>query len=318
LTAYETLDFYGRLFGLPSSIRKSRIETLLDMVGLAGVGSRQVGTFSKGMARRIGLAGALINDPDLLILDEPTSGMDPMGTRQIKDLLAELARRGKTILLCSHLLADVEDICDRIGILYGGKMQVEGSVRELLEQTGETQIRTHNLNESATHRIRQILEEEQGECEITHPMDKLESFFVRVVAKAQQEMQLTSGAGAGAGISGFLADKEIVRQPGILEQLVSAEPVQEPARTEADTATIQTQPVTEPSSPDKGLLRTLAASKTEVPLPAKTESPSDAAQQSKPAEAVKKDILEDLLGRGKKTDGTTTPTDSKADGETAE
>jgi ABC-2 type transport system ATP-binding protein len=83
LTAYETLDFYGRLFGLPSSVRKSRIETLLDMVGLAGVGNRQVGTFSKGMARRIGLAGALINDPDLLILDEPTSGMDPMGTRQI-------------------------------------------------------------------------------------------------------------------------------------------------------------------------------------------------------------------------------------------
>ncbi|MBM4103459.1 MAG: ABC transporter ATP-binding protein [Planctomycetes bacterium] len=321
LTAYETLDFYGRLFGLPSSIRKLRIETLLDMVGLAGVGNRQVGTFSKGMARRIGLAGALINDPDLLILDEPTSGMDPMGTRQIKDLLVELARRGKTILLCSHLLADVEDICDRIGILYGGKMQVEGSVRELLEQTGETQIRTHSLNESATQRIRQILEEEQGECEITHPMDKLESFFVRVVAKAQQEMQLTSGAGAGAGISGFLADKEIVRQLGILEQLVSAEPVQNPTITEADAVTIQTQlrPVTESSSPDNSLLRTLTASKTEVPLSGKMESsPSGAAQQPKPAEAVKKDILEDLLGRGKKTDGTTTPTDSKTDGETAE
>ncbi|HPO68875.1 MAG TPA: ABC transporter ATP-binding protein, partial [Anaerohalosphaeraceae bacterium] len=106
LTARETLDFYGRIFGLPADIRKARIETLLEMVGLSGMGNRPIGTFSKGMARRIGLAQALINDPDLLILDEPTSGMDPMGTRQMKDLFIELARRGKTILLCSHLLAD--------------------------------------------------------------------------------------------------------------------------------------------------------------------------------------------------------------------
>ena len=95
LTSRETLDFYGRIFGLPSEVRKARIETLLEMVGLSGMGNRQIGTFSKGMARRIGLAQALINDPDLLILDEPTSGMDPMGTRQMKDLFVELANRGK-------------------------------------------------------------------------------------------------------------------------------------------------------------------------------------------------------------------------------
>ncbi|MHC4284163.1 MAG: ABC transporter ATP-binding protein, partial [Planctomycetota bacterium] len=111
--ARETLDFYGRLFGLPPKVRKLRIEALLDMVGLKAVANRPVGMFSKGMARRIGLAQALINDPELLILDEPTTGLDPIGTRQIKDLILELAKRGKTILLCSHLLADVEDVCDR-------------------------------------------------------------------------------------------------------------------------------------------------------------------------------------------------------------
>jgi ABC-2 type transport system ATP-binding protein len=109
LSARETLDFYGRLFGLHSKLRKVRIEALLEMVGLQAMSHRPVGTFSKGMARRIGLAQALINDPDLLILDEPTAGLDPIGTRQIKDLIKKLAGRGKTVLLCSHLLADVED-----------------------------------------------------------------------------------------------------------------------------------------------------------------------------------------------------------------
>jgi ABC-2 type transport system ATP-binding protein len=116
LNARETLDFYGRLFGLPTKVRKMRIEALLDMVGLKAVANRAVGTFSKGMARRIGLAQALINDPDLLILDEPTTGLDPIGTRQIKDLVLKLADRGKTILLCSHLLADVDSIVPSVAV----------------------------------------------------------------------------------------------------------------------------------------------------------------------------------------------------------
>ena len=132
--------FTAGLFKLPAKVRKLRIEALLDMVGLKAVANRPVGTFSKGMARRIGLAQALINDPDLLILDEPTTGLDPIGTRQIKDLILELAKRGKTILLCSHLLADVEDVCDRIAILYGGKIQVEGDVRDLLQHSDKTEI----------------------------------------------------------------------------------------------------------------------------------------------------------------------------------
>jgi ABC-2 type transport system ATP-binding protein len=319
LTAYETLDFYGRLFGFPSAVRKGRIETLLDMVGLAGAGNRQVGTFSKGMARRIGLAQALINDPDLLILDEPTSGMDPMGTRQIKDLLVELARRGKTIFLCSHLLADVEDVCDRIGILYGGKMQVEGPVRQLLEQTGKTQIQTPRLSDAAISRIREILRQEQAECEIIHPMDKLEGFFVRTVTKARQEMQPTSGVGAGSGISGFLAGKEIVRQPGILDQLVSVRPAQTAVKTEVDTTAAITQPAASQSLPHQDLLQMLTTSKTEVPLPlTPTESSSVAAQEEKPVDAVKEDLLQQLLDRRKKADDTTTPTNHGARGEKSE
>lgn len=107
LNPMETLDYYGKLFGLDRGTRKRRCGELLEMVGLNQVAHRSVGEFSKGMARRLGLAQALINDPDFLILDEPTSGLDPIGTKQVKDLLVELGRRGKTILLSSHLLAEI-------------------------------------------------------------------------------------------------------------------------------------------------------------------------------------------------------------------
>ncbi|GAF92370.1 unnamed protein product, partial [marine sediment metagenome] len=186
LSARETLDFYGRLFGLGRQVRKMRIEALLDMVGLKAMAGRPVGTFSKGMARRIGLAQALINDPDLLILDEPTTGLDPIGTRQIKDLIIQLAKRGKTILLCSHLLADVEDVCDRIAILYGGKIQSEGRVKQLLQQTSKKQITTGSISDTAVERIKQIVADEQAECTITTPMDRLETFFIKTVVAAQK------------------------------------------------------------------------------------------------------------------------------------
>ncbi|MEN6307068.1 MAG: ABC transporter ATP-binding protein [Anaerohalosphaeraceae bacterium] len=303
LTAYETLDFYGRLFGLPNSIRKARIETLLEMVGLAGAGNRQVGTFSKGMARRIGLAQALINGPDLLILDEPTSGMDPMGTRQMKDLLVELGKRGKTILLCSHLLADVEDICDRIGIMYGGRMQVEGSVKELLEQTGKTYIQTSRITDTALHKVRSVLEQERCECEIVHPMDKLEAFFVRTVNKAQQEMQTTSGAGVGSGISGFLAEKEIVRQPGILDKLVTSKAAEHAKAAESETVSVE-QPKAEPAQ-NRELLSQLMEAKPVVASQPETSRPTEPV---KPVEAVKKDLLNQLMDRNKPNDGSTTPT----------
>jgi ABC-2 type transport system ATP-binding protein len=221
LNARETLDFYGRLFGLPVKVRKMRIEALLDMVGLKAVANRPVGTFSKGMARRIGLAQALINDPDLLILDEPTTGLDPIGTRQIKDLIIKLAKRGKTIMLCSHLLADVEDVCDRIAILYGGRIQTEGKVRELLQQTNKRQINTDAISETTVRKIKQLIRDEGAECEVTSPIDKLETFFIKTITAAQQQAQPTSGAVSTTKIGNFLTQEAPVEN--ILDKLVSTE-----------------------------------------------------------------------------------------------
>lgn len=131
LTAAETLKYYAGLCGLSRSEAKSRTNELLEMVGLTNVASRSVGGFSKGMARRVALAASLIGRPDLLILDEPTSGLDPVSTKEVKTLVKALAKGGMTILTTSHLLADAEDVCDRIAILNKGKVVAEGRVDEL-------------------------------------------------------------------------------------------------------------------------------------------------------------------------------------------
>ncbi len=127
LNAEETLDFYGRLFDMPPKVRHQRAEALIDMVGLAWARRRQMREYSKGMARRLGLAQALINNPELILLDEPTSGLDPIGTREMKDLILKLKAEGKTVVMCSHLLADVQDVCDRIAILHQGELKELGA-----------------------------------------------------------------------------------------------------------------------------------------------------------------------------------------------
>jgi len=254
LNARETLDFYGRLFGLPANVRTMRIEALLDMVGLKAVANRPVGTFSKGMARRIGLAQALINDPDLLILDEPTTGLDPIGTRQIKDLILELAKRGKTILLCSHLLADVEDVCDRIAILYGGKIHAEGQVRDLLLQTNKKQITTGAISDTTIERIKRLIKDEHADCVVTSPMDKLETFFIKAVADAQQQARPTSGAVSTTEISAFLAAE--ASQKNILDKLVSASVSRETPSEPTATEQVVGVDTSEPES-DEQLLRKL-------------------------------------------------------------
>lgn len=132
LTARETLDFFGRLFDLPPAVRRERVDQLIEMAGLQHAPGMKIGDYSKGMARKIGLAQALLNDPDLLILDEPTSGLDPVACRQVKDLVLTLVKRGKTIIMASHILADVEDVCDRIAILCNGQIKVQGRVAEML------------------------------------------------------------------------------------------------------------------------------------------------------------------------------------------
>ena len=131
LTAEETLDFYGRLFNMSGAERKQRVDQLVRLVGLQGAKHRQLREYSKGMTRRVGLAQALINDPDLILLDEPTTGLDPIGTREMKDLILGLRDQGKTILLCSHQLADVQDVCDRVAILDRGSLKFVGSITDL-------------------------------------------------------------------------------------------------------------------------------------------------------------------------------------------
>lgn len=200
LNSTETLDYYGRLYGIGRKIRKRRSEELLEMVGLSQVAHRQVGEFSKGMMRRIGLAQALINDPELLILDEPTSGLDPIGTRQVKDLLVELKNRGKTILLSSHLLSDVEDVCDRMAILYGGKIHAEGTADELLVDSDHTLIRMPRIrNDGTISQIESILAQNEGTSieSVEQPRQNLESFFINIVESAREQRIATSGAHTG-------------------------------------------------------------------------------------------------------------------------
>ncbi len=206
LVAHETLDFYGRLFRLPARIRRERSDRLLDMVGLHYEAKRPIGEYSKGMARRIGLAQALINDPEFLILDEPTSGLDPIGARQIKDVVRELKHKGKTILLSSHILADVEDVCDRVTILYGGQQRAAGDIDELLQRTDATQITTPALSEETIERIRELIQrlERKDILQVSHPRVRLEEFFLRIVEEAQAANIRTSGARVGGEIPGFL------------------------------------------------------------------------------------------------------------------
>jgi len=213
LVAHETLDYYGRLFRIPQRIRKDRIERLLDMVGLRHEAKRPLGEYSKGMARRIGLAQALINDPEFLILDEPTSGLDPIGARQIKDVVRSLGRKGKTILLSSHMLADVEDVCDRVTILYGGQQRAAGDIGELLA-----------LGEETIRQLRDLIQrlEQKDILEVSHPRDKLEDFFLRIVHEAQKARIRTSGALAGTAVPDFLSKATETSTHEIVESLVSA------------------------------------------------------------------------------------------------
>lgn len=210
LTSEETLHFFGSLFDIDRAERERRIDQLLEMIGLQHTRRRVVGEFSKGMARRIGLAQALINDPDLIILDEPTSGLDPIGCRQVKNLIQTLAQRGKTVLLCSHLLADVEDVCDRIAILYNGRIQAMGSIHELLEQ--RNRYRVTLPEELPPEQLNRILADLRmalnDEPDIDHPRVDLEQFFLQIIEKARADVQTPSGTTPARKIADYLSDKQ--------------------------------------------------------------------------------------------------------------
>jgi ABC-2 type transport system ATP-binding protein len=186
LDAEETLDFYGRLFDMPPEERKRRADMLIEMVGLGRDKKRQLKEYSKGMTRRIGVAQALINDPELVMLDEPTSGLDPIGTREMKDLIIDLKNRGKTVIMCSHLLADVEDVCDRIAVLHQGELKELGRVEDLLRVTDVTQIRATGLSEAAREEIRAVLQRHGStDAEIGNPRTTLEDLFLDIIRDTQ-------------------------------------------------------------------------------------------------------------------------------------
>ena len=186
LNAEETLDFYGRLFDMPANVRRDRVKSLIDRVGLTGARRRQLKEYSKGMTRRIGLAQALINDPDLILLDEPTSGLDPLGVDEMKKMIIELKEQGKTIVMCSHLLTDVQSVCDRIAILHQGELKELGRVDSLLEVSNEVQIRAGGLSAEAEQEIKDVIAKHNGELvEYGKPSTTLQDLFLDIVSESE-------------------------------------------------------------------------------------------------------------------------------------
>ncbi len=185
LTPRETLRYAGALFGLDRRTCRDRGEALLEMTDLVDAANRPIDGFSKGMARRVGIAQALINAPDLLILDEPTSGLDPVACREVKNLVRALADSGVTVLMTSHLLADVEHVCDRVAIMHRGLIHAEGPVDDLLVRTDTVRFLIANLSDADTEPLRDELAARLGRAvTVDHPTVSLESYFLNVVARA--------------------------------------------------------------------------------------------------------------------------------------
>jgi len=259
LNAEETLDFFGSLFNMSSEERAHRCEQLLDMVGLTHARRRPVGEFSKGMQRRIGLAQAMINDPSLLILDEPTSGLDPIGCKEVKDLILMLKKRGKTVLVTSHLLSDVEDVCDRVIILYGGKIRATGTLDALLTIPEASRITTPLLKNEQMEKVLAILRQElKGEeFTIDRPRMSLEEYFLDVINQAKAESLETAGAVSSGKIADYLTEG-VRDQRKILQDLTGEEPEVKPEPVAA--------PVQEDVKPEikAEVLADLAAEEPEV------------------------------------------------------
>lgn len=304
LTAFETLDFFASLFGLSKEERTRRCDQLLDMVGLAHARNRPVGEFSKGMARRIGLAQAMINDPAFLILDEPTSGLDPLGCREVKDLIKLLKKRGKTVIVTSHLLSDVEEVCDRVIVLYGGRIRANGALEELLTIRVNDTITVPCLPESALERIRAIVRESApgGEMLVRHPHMSLEEFFVRLVNEAKMESLETSGSRSGGAIAEYLAGDGPKDAKAVLDALSREEetPAQTLSRKIAEDAA-KAAADAEKKRQDE-LFAALQASSAPAPTPEEEKSLQERRKnEAKMSEANRK--LKDLLnGPGGKKD----------------
>src|SRR6516225_4335162 len=286
LNSRETLDFFGNLFHLDKRDRDNRAEQLLDMVGLGQTRTRAIGEFSKGMQRRIGLAQALINDPDLVILDEPTAGLDPIGCREVKDLILALARRGKTVILSSHLLSDVEDVCDRVVIYYGGKIQAMGTLKELLATPDAVRITTPTLPRETMERVLQIIRKDVADhnVRIDTPTQNLESYFLDVVQKARRDSAETSGAMSGVQVAAYLRGDAEEKPAGdkILERLTAAQSAQP----------TEIAPAAPAQKIDQHKLEELTKPTAPAPAPTPAQDPAKAAELEKANEK-----LASLLGK---------------------
>ncbi len=181
LTGTETLDFYGKLCGLGGKKRRERTRELLSLVGLENAADRRIGGYSKGMLQRIGLAQALVQEPRLLVLDEPTAGVDPAGSREIRDLILDFKMRGITVLLCSHLLGQVQEICDRVGILHRGVLVREGRLEELISIGNQTELILENASPDVLAEVEQVIARGHGRVvEKRKPQTTLERYFLKV------------------------------------------------------------------------------------------------------------------------------------------
>jgi ABC-2 type transport system ATP-binding protein len=181
LTGYETLLFYGKICGLHGKALKERAGELLKLVGLEDARDRRLGGYSKGMLQRIGLAQALVQEPRLLVLDEPTAGVDPAGSREIRDLILNFKSRGITVMLCSHLLGQVQEICDRIGILHHGELVREGKLEDLISIENQMDLILENTTPELLDEIQALIRKSSGRLvEMRKPQTTLERFFLDV------------------------------------------------------------------------------------------------------------------------------------------
>jgi ABC-2 type transport system ATP-binding protein len=188
LTGWETLSFFGRLCGLRGTKLKDRVNELLDLVGLNKARNRRLGTYSKGMLQRIGLAQALVHDPRLVVLDEPTAGVDPAGSRDICDLILDLKRRGITVLLSSHLLAQAQEICDRIGILADGVLVREGHLQELIAIENQTEFVIADASDELVREIESIVNRSKAKLlDRRKSTTTLERLFLEATARNDEE-----------------------------------------------------------------------------------------------------------------------------------
>lgn len=193
LTATETLRFYGKLCGLRGATLTARVRELLELVGLTEARDRRLRGFSKGMLQRIGLAQALVSEPRLVVLDEPTAGVDPAGSREIRDLILTLKERGTTVLLSSHLLSQVQEVCDRVGILANGVLVREGAVADLLAIDNQTELVIENASAELLGRIAELAEGSGARVvEQRRPQTTLEQLFLEATTESPLEKRRTS------------------------------------------------------------------------------------------------------------------------------